>query len=86
MISGVWPTLQQNGLFIMFKLFAILCIMTSGELQCTTYDDSEDQIFKSLQACDKQAAYRFYGMAEVFDAYQIPYDSMEVGCETRDES
>tara|TARA_Y100000992_G_scaffold160638_1_gene107501 strand:+ start:241 stop:414 length:174 start_codon:yes stop_codon:yes gene_type:complete len=55
--------------------------MTSGELQCTSYDDSEKQIFKSLQECDKQASYRFYGMAEVFDAYQIPWDTMEVGCE-----
>ena len=59
----------------MYKLFAVICIMTTGELQCTTYDDSE-----------KQAAYRFYGMAEVFDAYQIPWDTMEVGCEAGDES
>ena len=54
--------------------------MANGELQCTSYDDSEKQIFKSLQDCDKQASFRFYGMAEVFDAYQIPWDTMEVGC------
>tara|TARA_Y100000114_G_scaffold49201_1_gene44879 strand:- start:6716 stop:6928 length:213 start_codon:yes stop_codon:yes gene_type:complete len=70
----------------MYKLFAVICIMTAGELQCTTYDDSEKQMFKSLQDCDKQAAYRFYGMAEVFDAYQIPWDTMEVGCEAGEES
>lgn len=55
--------------------------MTAGELQCTTYDDSEKQVFKSLQECDQQASYRFYGMAEVFDAYAIPWDTMEVGCQ-----
>ena len=70
----------------MYKLFAVICIMTAGELQCPTYDDSEKQMFKSLQDCDKQAADRFYGMAEVFDAYQIPWDTMEVGCEAGDES
>ncbi len=65
----------------MYKLFAVICIMTAGELQCTTYDDSEKQVFKSLQECDQQASYRFYGMAEVFDAYAIPWDTMEVGCQ-----
>ena len=86
MISGVWPTLQQNGPYIMWKLFAIICILTNGELQCTNYDDSEKQIFRSLQECDKQASFRFYGMAEVFDAYGIPYDTMEVGCIDGEES
>tara|TARA_B100000579_G_scaffold429035_3_gene440166 strand:+ start:332 stop:544 length:213 start_codon:yes stop_codon:yes gene_type:complete len=70
----------------MYKLFAIICIMANGELQCTSYDDSEKQIFKSLQDCDKQASFRFYGMAEVFDAYQIPWDTMEVGCVQGEES
>ncbi len=70
----------------MYKLFAVLCIMTAGELECTTYDDSEKQVFRSLNECDKQASYRFYGMAEVFDAYNIPWDTMEVGCVNDEES
>ena len=53
----------------MWKLFAIICVLVNGELECTTYDDSENQVFKSLQECDAQASYRFYGMAEIFDAY-----------------
>ena len=69
----------------MYKLFATICVLVSGELDCTLYDDSEKQIFKSLAECDKQAQFRFYGMAEVFDAYDIPYDSMEVGCKKDEE-
>ena len=70
----------------MYKLFAIICILVNGELQCTDYDDSEKQVFKSLQECDAQASYRFYGMAEIFEAYNIPYDQMEVGCKQEENS
>lgn len=65
----------------MYKLFASICVLVSGELDCTLYNDSEQQIFTSLAECDQQAQYRFYGMAEVFDAYNIPFNKMEVGCE-----
>ncbi len=69
----------------MYKLFAILCVITNGVQDCTLYDDSEKQIFKTLAECDQQAQYRFYGMAEVFDAYNIPYETMEVGCQLEQE-
>ena len=85
MISGGWPTLQQNGLFIMYKLFAIICIMTSGELQCTTYDDSQRQVFNTLQECDKQASYRFYTMMEGFERMGVPFEKVEIGCKGGDE-
>ena len=66
MISGEAPAWQQKwGRKIMYKLFAVICIMTAGELQCTTYDDSEKQMFKSLQDCDKQAAYRFLSLIHI---------------------
>lgn len=70
----------------MYKLFAIICILVNGELQCTDYDDSEKQLFKTLKECDAQASYRFYGMAEIFDTYNIPYDRMEVGCKGPEQS
>ena len=69
----------------MYKLFATICVLVGGELDCTLYDDSEKQIFKTLAECDQQAQFRFYGMAEVFDAYNIPYDHMEVGCKKDEE-
>tara|TARA_B100000214_G_C23566320_1_gene445251 strand:- start:273 stop:485 length:213 start_codon:yes stop_codon:yes gene_type:complete len=68
----------------MYKLFAVLCVMANG-LDCTLYDDSEKQIFKTLAECDQQAQYRFYGMAELFDAYNIPYQTLEVGCKLEEE-
>jgi len=84
MISGAAPALQQKwGRKIMYKLFAIICIMTAGELECTTYDDSEKQVFRSLKECDKQASYRFYGMAEVFDASLSHGTPWKLGVKTR---
>ena len=78
--------MQQNGpKYNMYKLFAIICVLVNGELDCTLYDDSENQVFQTLARCNQQAEYRFYGMAEVFGAYQIPYDSMEVGCKEIEE-
>ena len=69
----------------MYKLFAIMCFLVNGELDCTLYDDSDNQIFKTLAECDKQAQFRFYGMAQVFDAYGIEYERMEVGCKDANE-
>ena len=59
--------------------------MANGAIDCTLYDDSEKQIFETLAECDQQAQYRFYGMAEVFEAYDIPYETMQVGCELEQE-
>ena len=75
----------ERAFDIMYKLFAILCVMAKGAVDCTLYDDSEKQIFNSLAECDQQAQYRFYGMAEVFEAYNIPYETMQVGCELEQE-
>ena len=59
--------------------------MANGAIDCTLYDDSEKQIFETLAECDQQAQYRFYGMAEVFKAYDIPYESMQVGGQLQQE-
>ena len=61
-----------------------MCVLLSGEVQCTNYDDSDKKIYEQLANCEKDAAYRFYGMAEFFDVYNIPYERMEVGCEQVD--
>ena len=61
-----------------------MCVLVSGEIQCTNYDDSEKQIFKSLANCEQNAAVRFYGMAEVFNRYGQPYERLIVGCEKAD--
>ena len=53
--------------------------------EITASVSSTKQVFRTLQECDAQASYRFYGMAEVFDAYSIPWDTMEVGCKDQEE-
>lgn len=65
----------------MFKLFAIMCLLVNGEVQCQAYDDSDRQIFDELYKCEQQAEYRFYGMMDYFTAYRIPYERIIVGCD-----
>ena len=62
-----------------------MCVLVSGEIQCTDYDDSEKQIFKILANCEQNAAVRFYGMAEIFNRYGQPYERLIVGCKKADE-
>ncbi len=71
----------------MYKLFMTLCILVNGAVECTDYNDSEETIYQDLAKCEKDAEYRFYGMAEVFQAYNQPYEKILVGCkEAEDDS
>ena len=71
----------------MFKLFAVMCFLVNGEVSCTDYNDSTGKIYQDLASCEKDAEYRFYGMAEVFQAYNQPYEKILVGCkEAEDDS
>ena len=61
-----------------------MCVLVSGEVQCTNYGDSEKQVFNELAKCEQNAAMRFYGMADVFLRYEQPYERLIVGCEKAD--
>ena len=61
-----------------------MCVLVSGEIQCTNYDDSNKQVFNELANCEQNAAMRFYGMADVFSRYKQPYETLIVGCEKVD--
>ena len=50
-------------------------------MECTPYSDTSQMLYKDLQACEREAEERFYGMATIFEAYEIPYDKMVVGCD-----
>jgi len=64
----------------MFKLFATMCFLVNGAVECTDYNDSEQVIYKELAKCEEMAAYRFYAMTDVFERYQQPYELIEIGC------
>jgi len=69
----------------MYKLFMAMCILVNGEIQCTDYDDSDNMIYKTLNECERDAEYRFYGLTDVFRTYGQPYEKIEIGCkETED--
>ena len=65
----------------MFKLFAIMCFVVNGAVECTNYDDSEREIYDSLMRCEKDAEARFYGLTSIFRQYNTPYESIVIGCE-----
>lgn len=70
---------------VMFKLFATMCFLVNGAVECTNYDDSMATVYADLASCEKDAEYRFYGMAEVFQAYNQPYEKILVGCKEADD-
>jgi len=69
----------------MYKLFAIICLLTNGTMECTPYSDTSRMVYKDLQSCEREAQERFYGMSTIFEAYAIPFDKMVVGCDEIEE-
>ena len=64
----------------MYKLFATMCFLVNGAVECTNYNDSEQVIYQELVKFEEMAAYRFYAMTDVFERYQQPYELIEIGC------
>tara|TARA_B100001057_G_scaffold462825_1_gene516163 strand:- start:4751 stop:4960 length:210 start_codon:yes stop_codon:yes gene_type:complete len=64
----------------MYKLFMVMCILVNGEVQCTNFDDSDNVTYQTLNECERDAEFRFYGMTDIFSMYNEPYESIEIGC------
>jgi hypothetical protein len=64
----------------MYKLFATMCFLVNGAVECTDYDDSDQKIYQELAKCEEMAEYRFYGLTAVFSQYDQPYERIEMGC------
>jgi len=65
----------------MFKLFAVMCFLVNGAVECTNYDDSEQRVYQTLAQCEKDAETRFYGLTDVFQQYGQPYEKIVIGCD-----
>ena len=70
----------------MYELFATMCILVNGVSECTTYADTQDQIYKELRACEERAEVRFYETLSGFMMADIPFESIVVGCKGGEES
>jgi hypothetical protein len=70
----------------MFKLFATFCILVSGVPECTTYSDNEKKIYNELKECEERAEHRFYETVGGFLKYDIPFESIVIGCEGGEDS
>tara|TARA_B100001093_G_scaffold434808_1_gene432457 strand:- start:204 stop:467 length:264 start_codon:yes stop_codon:yes gene_type:complete len=81
---------ERTTLFIkyihMYELFATFCILVNGVPECTTYSDNEKQVYKDLKTCEERAEYRFYETADGFLRYDIPFESIIIGCKGGEES
>ena len=64
----------------MFKMFAVMCLLTNGVSDCTLYNDSERQVFPDQITCEQAASDRFYEMMDGFIRYNIPFETIEIGC------
>ena len=69
----------------MFKMFAIMCILVNGQPQCTQYNDSYQQTFANKIACEQAASERFYTMMDGFIKYDIPFESIVIGCKSQED-
>jgi len=68
----------------MFKLFAVMCFLVNGAVECTDYHDSEQRVYQTLAQCEKDAEARFYGLTDIFTRYEQPYEQIMIGCEEED--
>ena len=68
----------------MFKLFAVMCFLVNGAVECTDYHDSEQRVYQTLAKCEKDAEARFYGLTDIFTRYEQPYEQIMIGCEEED--
>tara|TARA_Y100000748_G_scaffold188889_1_gene158105 strand:+ start:94 stop:294 length:201 start_codon:yes stop_codon:yes gene_type:complete len=64
----------------------IMCVLVNGEVNCTDYNDSYGKIYDNLAICEKDAAYRFYAMTDIFRQYGTPYEKIVIGCDEADSS
>ena len=70
----------------MFKVFAILCIMSTSPLgieerECQLYYETNGAEYKTNTECLVRAEEKAHEMFEGFSTMNIPFQSMEFGCE-----
>ena len=65
----------------MWKIIAILCVLNTGELVCTTHYETIHRTFPQEAVCLEEAEAKFYTMAESFTTWDVPFETLEVGCE-----
>ena len=58
-----------------------MCILVNGEVQCTNFDDSDNVTYQTINECERDAEFRFYGITDIFTRYQQPYEKILIGCE-----
>jgi len=71
----------------MFKMFAILCVLTwpdgamTSELKCTTHYEDPPRLFTTIKECDKASYDKLEMTLQVFEAGGVDFESMNIGCE-----
>jgi len=70
----------------MFKLVATMCLLVNVVPECITYSDSKAELFKTIVECDQKAEVRFYETMAGFMKYDIPFQSITIGCKNDKDS
>ena len=90
MISGVWPTLQQNGPHFvntfMFEMFAIMCLTSwpddtmTSVVNCTTYYEDPPKIYRTVDECNLASYIKLEETISGFYEMRVDFKSIQVGC------
>ena len=65
----------------MWKIIAILCVLNTGELVCTTHYETIHRTFPKQHVCEEEARAKFDTMITSFTTWNVPFTTLEVGCE-----
>ena len=71
----------------MFKMFAILCILTwpdgvmTSELKCTAHYENPPRQFSTIDECNVAAYDKLETTMQMFETGGVDFESMQVGCE-----
>ncbi len=65
----------------MFRIFGLLCIMSMGEVDCTTHYRTDLQIYNTREQCEKAMPPIMEETLGAFKTLGMTYQSFQMGCE-----
>ena len=65
----------------MFRIFGVLCVMTMGQIDCTTHYRTDMNVFDSREKCEAVTQPIIEDTLKQFKDIGMKYESFQMGCE-----
>ena len=65
----------------MFRIFGVLCVMTMGQIDCTTHYRTDMNVFDSREKCEAVTQPIIEDTLKQFKHLGFEYQSFQMGCE-----